>query len=563
MEVQNGPPREAARESGQVERLTAIWQEMEPRRRLVLVLALAGLVAVTVWLVRVASTPSMALLYAGLEPTAAAEVIAALEARGVPHELRGPAIYVPDGERDRLRLGLAAEGLPETDPAGYELLDTISGFSTTAEMFDATYWRAKEGELARTLIAAPGVKAARVHIANPVRRPFQRGAAPTASVILTGRAGAIDPAQAEAARYLVASAVAGLSPQSVTVIDAVAGVLLRAGEESPGRAPGLDGTDRAAEIRAKLERLLAARVGPGGAVVEVTVDTVMESETISERVIDPESRVAISTENEERTESAEGTNAPGLTIASNLPDAADTDTGTEAKRETSETRERTNYEISEVRRERVKLPGDVRRISVAVLVDGVETAAADGTRSWAPRPEAEIAALRELVQSAIGFDETRGDVVTVTSLEFTPPPVLGTEVEAGFMDLLALNAMTLIQLGVLALVALALGLFVLRPMLAGPTAAAASLPEPGQEGALLDAEGRLIAGPGAPGGPGGPGGIDASLEAAQEILDPATPETLPRMLRLREAIADKTDESTYLLKAWLESDAMLDEEEAA
>ncbi|MEM8741698.1 MAG: flagellar basal-body MS-ring/collar protein FliF [Pseudomonadota bacterium] len=546
-----------------MERLVSIWQAMEPRQRLVLGLSVLGLIAVLVWLVRVAAAPSMSLLYAGLDPPAAAEVVAALDGRGVTYELRGQAIYVPDGERDRLRLGLAAEGLPATGPAGYELLDSISGFSTTSEMFDATYWRAKEGELARTLIAAPGIRAARVHVANPQRRPFQRASQPTASVILTGRAGPVDAAQAEAARYLVASAVAGLTPQSVTVIDSTAGVILRAGEETPGTAPGLDGTDRAAALRLKLERLLAARVGPGKAVVEVTVDVVMETETISERVIDPDSRVAISTETEESSETSEGTNTAGLTIASNLPDAAATDPGQGTKRETAESRERINFEISEIRRERIKMPGDVRRVSVAVLVDGVETAGPDGLAVVAPRPDAELAQLEALVKSAIGFDEARGDVVTVASLEFTPGPDLGPAVEPGFADLLALNAMTLIQLGVLALVALALGLFVLRPMLAGGAVSPArdGLPAPldqaapGVDGTLNGPDGTALA--------GADPGLGASLEAAQEIIAPEGHDSLPHMLLLRGVIQDKPEETADLLRSWLESGVNLDEEEAA
>ncbi|GIX15506.1 MAG: flagellar M-ring protein [Paracoccaceae bacterium] len=529
-----------------MERLISTWQALEPRRRLVLVLGATALVAVLVWLARIAATPSLALLYAGLEPQAAAEVVAALEARGVPFELRGQAIYVPAAERDRLRLDLAAQNLPAPGPAGYELLDSLSGFGTTAEMFDATYWRAKEGELARTLLATPGVKAARVHIANPLRRPFQRGITPSASVILTGTAGPIDPARAEAARYLVASAVAGLSPEQVTVIDSLAGIVLRAGEGGPTAAPSPVASDRAEALRGRLERLLAARVGPGRAVVEVSVETVMESETITERVIDPDSRVAIATDSAEKSESAEGTNAPGLTVASNLPDAANTGADTPSKRQSSETRERTNFEVSEVRRERVKMPGDIRRISVAVLVDGIETTAPDGSVQRVPRPAEELAQLEALVKSAVGFDEARGDVVTVTSLAFTQPPELGTAAAPGLTDRLGLDPMTLIQLGVLAAVALALGFFVLRPLLAPPRQEIVT------EGGEDAPEAGLLTPPET---------LESSLEAARSVVAPETADTLPRMALLREVISDRPEEATAVLRAWLEGD--VPEEEAA
>lgn len=102
-----------------------------------------------------AAQPSMTLLYSGLEPGAAGEVVQALEQRGVVHEVRGRAIYVESGQRDELRMTLASEGLPQNNSKGYELLDTLSGFGTTAQMFDAAYWRAKEGELARTNRVVP------------------------------------------------------------------------------------------------------------------------------------------------------------------------------------------------------------------------------------------------------------------------------------------------------------------------------------------------------------------------------------------------------------------------
>ena len=131
----------------------------------------------------------MSLLFGGLEARAAGDVIAALDQRGIPYDVRGGAIYVPTAQRDTLRMGLASEGLPTNGSQGYELLDSLSGFSTTSQMFDAAYWRAKEGELARTILASPHVRAARVHISTSATRPFQRDQAPTAAVTVTTAGG--------------------------------------------------------------------------------------------------------------------------------------------------------------------------------------------------------------------------------------------------------------------------------------------------------------------------------------------------------------------------------------
>ena len=128
-------------------------------------------------------------------------------------------------QRDSLRMTLAAEGLPANSGAGYELLDGLSGFGTTAQMFDAAYWRAKEGELARTIRANPQIKSARVHIAQAPEMPFQANVPPKASVTVTTAGGGLSTAQARAIRHLVAAAVPGLLPEAVAVIDSVGGLI--------------------------------------------------------------------------------------------------------------------------------------------------------------------------------------------------------------------------------------------------------------------------------------------------------------------------------------------------
>lgn len=501
---------------------------MDSRRRIIV--ALAGLAAaIAVWgLASVATRPAFGLLYAGLEPSAAGGVVSALEARGVPYEVRGDSIYVEEGQRDSLRLALAADGQPQTGAAGYELLDGLSGFGTTAQMFDAAYWRAKEGELARTLLALPQVRRARVHIANPVRRPFEAAASPTASVSVSVGAGALGEAQARAIRYLIASAVAGLSPGDVTVVDAENGKVLTEDQGPDGVAGGEDRSDR---LRQNIEHLLEARVGRGAVVVEVMVDADLNSETVKERVLDPQSRVAIHSDTQESSENSQGENA-GVTVASNLPgNQAGGGGGTSSS--ANETRERVNYEVSEVLRESIRRPGAIRKITVAVLVDGVRTPGAGGEAVWAARPEPELAALKELVESAIGFDAARGDVVTIRSLEFSLPPDLGTEAVSGAGDFLAANAMSLIQLGVLSAVALLLGLFVLRPML-GRQAEEAELLE-------LQASREALT---------GPEGLADSIALAGEVID-ARGVAADRIEALRGAVLERQEETTALLGDWL------------
>ncbi|WP_246209755.1 flagellar basal-body MS-ring/collar protein FliF [Pikeienuella piscinae] len=443
-------------------RLTLSWGAMEPRRRAMLAVGAIALVIVLGLFARIVSQPTMALLYSGLDSAAASGVIEGLERQGVSYEVRGDAIYVASDVRDRVRITLAGEGLPAAGEAGYELLDGLSGFGTTAEMFDAAYWRAKEGELARTILASHRVIRARVHIAQAKRRPFEREKPVTASATVTTSSGALGRKQAEAIRYLVASAVSGLSIQNVAVIDQENGVILRSGETESDAGDDTDARARA--LQESVTRLLEARVGAGGAIVEVALETQRASETLRERLLDPESRVAIHTDTEESTDSANGA-AGAVTVASNLPDGDVEGGDDKSTRESAKTRERVNFEVSETVRETVRPAGAVSRITVAVMVDGVRSD--DG---WEPRPAEELDALRDLVESAVGYDEARGDRVTIESMEFVETAPLGTVAEAGITDVLAANAMSLIQIATLALVALMLGLFVVRPILsvAGP-----------------------------------------------------------------------------------------------
>lgn len=503
---------------------------MSARRKVSSVIGLVVILIVLGALVRAATTPAMALLYSGLDSTAASGVIEGLEREGVLYEVRNRAIYVPINVRDRVRITLAGQGLPATGEAGYELLDDLSGFGTTSEMFDAAFWRAKEGELARTILASSRVIRARVHIGQTSRRPFEREVPMTASVTISTSSGALSRQQAEAIRYLVSSAIAGLASQNVSVIDQENGVILRSGEENAETGAG-EPARQASVLKRSVERLLEARVGPDSAVVEVSLETIRDSETIRERVLDPTGQVVIHTDTEDSSQASEG-DVNAVTVASNLADGDVEGAGGDSTRQSSSTRERVNYEVSEVVRERVRPPGDVRRISVAVMVDGVREEAADGTIQWSPRPDEELAALQDLVKSAVGFDEARGDIVTIQSLEFSDPPAAGTVVEAGFMDLLSVNAMALIQIATLGIVALMLGLFVVRPILRIEDTPLVTV----DESASIEA----------------PEAIEVVSAGAAEALDLEAAD-IDQIEELRAVVDDAPDDAVRLLRNWLEA----------
>lgn len=531
-----------------------VWMKLGIKRQLIVIAATSAMFFAILAMARMTTAPSMTLLYAGLESSAAGDVVRSLEQRGVVFEVRGGSIFVDSKARDELRLTLASEGLPANGNRGYELLDQLTGFGTTSQMFDAAYWRAKEGELARTIVANPAISMARVHIASTGSNPFQRGVTPKASVSLTPNGGTISPAQGKAVRFLVASAVAGLAPEDVAVIDAN-GSLIGATEES---APSVGGDDKAQVLRDRVQRLLEARVGFGNAVVEVSVDTVTESEAIRERSFDPDGRVAISSDTEERTNTAEGTGGGDVTVASNLPDQKGGAGGDKSSSQNSETRERINYEVSETEREIIRAPGAVKRLSVAVLVNETTVLNDVGEPVSQSRDPAEMDALRELVSSAVGFDAERGDIITLKSMALQSVAPSGTAASVSLMDQFDLDLLSAIQMLVLAVVTLILGLFVIRPVLTkqpaevpamigsqdlenstsegGDIAELSSLP------AVIDAEDMGNAQMTA-----GSGDVIAMQNSDLERLPPEDP-----VERLRNMIGERQEETVEILRGWLE-----------
>lgn len=528
-----------------MQKLKDYWNERSNAQRMTLIGAfLAAFMAVGAFAWLANRTP-LALLYGGLDAAQAGAVVAEIEKSGAAYEVRGDSIWVDTAQRDRMRMTLAGKGLPATGSAGYEILDGMSGFGTTSQMFDAAYWRAKEGELARTILALPNVKTARVHLAVPATQGYRQPSGGAASVTLTTDGGPIDRAQARALRFLVSSGVPGLAADRVTVIDAERGIVASADEAAPA--------DRAAEMKRNVQQMLESRVGGGNAIVELNLDIVTESEQLVEQRFDPNERALISQESEETSGQSTNSDRGAVTASSNLPAGQDTQGG-ESRATNSENRQRANYEVSRVTRVIVRQPGATRRLSVAVLVNGMTQQNADGEPVVMPRPEPELQTLRELVASAVGFDEARGDVITVRSLPFAALSAEGTLAErAGMWARLDPNGLA--RLGLIGLFALLVAAVILRPMLraraALPNGASAAAAGP----ALLDGSGAGAAPlPDLPLAPPAP-----EPELALPSLSMAVPEyefvnasgSADPVARLRDLMRERKQESLQLLSGWI------------
>ncbi len=430
-------------------------------RQLTLAAALMGVIFAMTFMVRGVTQSPMALLYSGLDASHAGEIVEELNQRGVEYEIRGAAIFIPERDRDAVRFALAKDGLPRQAVQGYELLDDVNGFSVTSEMYNATYWRAKEGELTRTILAIPGVSSARVHIGASLRSGFSRAqSSPTASVTVA-TSSTMSKSQAEAIQYLVALAVPGLSPEEVAVIDAAAGVIAGPGLGDV-EAPAVIAETQSGALEQKILRLLDARVGPGNARVSVSVDVSRERQRVSAVTFDPESRVIRNRTTTDTSETSTGGGTAGLTVASNLPQDAQGAGGDTSSTENST--ESVSYEVNETRTETERLPGEIERISVAVLLNdqalGIDPAADAGA-------VAQIAdEFQQLVASAAGLDLSRGDSLTVELMPFQTPALEElTDAPGLFEQLMQRYFWSALQAGLLGLVVIILGVGVVRPLL--------------------------------------------------------------------------------------------------
>ncbi|WP_374308338.1 flagellar basal-body MS-ring/collar protein FliF [Dongia sp.] len=441
------------------------------------------------------TTPGMALLYGGLDSTDSAAIAAKLEETQVPFEVKGDGsqIYVPDDQVGRVRLAMAGEGLPNGGSIGYEIFDRADALGTTNFVQQINQLRALEGELGRTIRALRQVKGSRVHLVMPKRELFSRDKAePTASVVVTLQ-GQLEKEQVAAIQHLVASSVPGMKTANVSVIDDKGHLLARGGSDDDLSTATADEMRRSFELRMTqaIEDLLSQTLGAGKVRAEVNTELDFNQVTTNTESFDPEGQVVRSTQTvDENEQSQERSANNNVSVANNVPNPpapAGGGAGDTANSTTQRTEETVNYEISKKVQTEIKHSGDVKKLSVAVLVDGTYTTAADGTRAYTARPQAELDQISTLVKSAVGFSAQRGDTVEVINMQFAEPEVV--EEGISILGLEKNDLMRIAELVVLSLVAVLVLLLVVRPLLnrllAIPVAAPEQFAIAGPGGAAL------------------------------------------------------------------------------
>ena len=438
-----------------------------------------GLMAFFGFIMMRANQPEMSLLYGQIEAAEGGRVIEKLKSMGIPFEVKGDGsqIYAPAGDISRLRMELAQDGMPSGGGVGYEIFDKQDILGTTNALLSINQIRALEGELGKSIRTIQGIQAARVHLVIPKRELFSENKQePSASVMVRMKGLTnLSATQVQSIRYLVSSAVPGLLLDQVSIVDD-RGNLLARGKDSKESKDSLIMQQTAQReyeqrISKSIEALLDRTLGLNKTRVEVSVDMDFDQVSSTSVQYDPEGQVVKSqTTNEEGVTAHETSGSEGVSVQAALPAGQDnpSSSGNQNHNQTSNTEENVNYEISNTTKTYVKELGAIKRLSIAVMVDGTYKKKDDGTQEYQPRSEEEITKLKELVKTATGFKEDRGDVISLVNLKFSeiPQDAIPEEKDKPF---LGLNMNKLIELGITALVVL-IGLFtVVKPIVSSLT----------------------------------------------------------------------------------------------
>jgi flagellar M-ring protein FliF len=432
----------------------------------------AGVVAVLVALVMFMGKEPNELLYSNLDLKEASQVTQALDQAGIKYETKGDGstIMVARDKVASARLMVAGKGLVSSGSIGYEIFDSNNALGQTDFVQQLNRQRALQGELERTIKAMQGVNSVRVHLVLPKRQLFEEDAEQPSAAVTIG-IGAREPGSdmVHAIQNLVSSSVPNLKAEKVTVIDQHGKTLSAPSDSS---LAGQEAQDRKTEAEARIAKtvkdMIDGVLGPGKARVNVTADLDLNRVTTQEEKFDPDGQVVRSeSTNEQGNSETKNDDTSGVTATSNVPGQGANSGFQQLGSRSNANESVTNYEISKSVKTTVQEPGTIRKVAVAVAIDGITAPAGkDGKPgAYTPRTAQEIQQIEELVKTAVGFDAARGDQVKVTNIKFPTPEDQGLEKQGLLAGFDKNDIMRFAELGVLGVVALLVMLFAVRPFI--------------------------------------------------------------------------------------------------
>lgn len=390
-------------------------------------------IALVIWLSFKLAAPPMSLLYTNLSEQDSALIISRLESTNVPYAVtnNGKDVSVPVAKVLMLRMSFAQEGIPKTGAiVGYEIFDKTESLGTSQFVYNVNLVRALEGEIARTISSLAPIQNARVHLVIPKKELFSKVANdPSASVVLQMKGSqTLSKQEVAAVSHLILTAVSGMKLDNITIIDNRGRPLKLANTDENNVAAMTDAAEeyqKAIESRYKetIEDLLEKSMGVGKIKANIAAEINFDREVINSEVYDPEGQVVRSKKVSELNDS-ETEQSAEISASTNIQGSGSTGGGTGKK--SSRTDEVTNYEISKTITNKISESGRIKRLSIAILVDGMysiqqnpDNPSAETQINYTPRSQDELDKIKALASSAVGLDTKRGDKIEVINMRFS------------------------------------------------------------------------------------------------------------------------------------------------
>ena len=409
-------------------KFTAFWSGRTMAQRALIGGLTVMVVAVFILLILWLNQPDYRVLYTRLYPEDAARVVQMLQSKKIPYQIKddGQTLLVPADQVYDLRLEIAGEGSLHGQGIGFEIFDDVK-IGQTDFIQHINYQRALQGELARTISEFPQVDRARVHLVIPHKSLFiEEQSSPTASVVIKLKDGEeLSKKEITGIVNLVAMSVEGLEKNRISLTDMNGQPLYEADEDEMS---GLSTTQLEykhqveRQMEKRIQELLAPAVGAGKVIARVNAELDFSQKTITKELYDPDTTVVRSETRTEETTQGRANMDGGVPEANFRGDGF---TGSQSTQDSTRESRVTNFEINKEEQSIVTPVGELKRLTVAVIVDGTWQTVDGAEPVYVPRTEDELAEYQRLVQRAIGFDENRQDAVEVSNISFGPPEALG------------------------------------------------------------------------------------------------------------------------------------------
>lgn len=430
------------------------------------------LISFFVYLATKLNTGDYAVLYTDLEMEDAKQIVQHLETANIKYQLtkNGTEILVPEEDVNKMRIDTADLAMASKGSnVGYEIFDNTDALGSTNFVQNVNLIRALEGELARTIRSVDHIKSARVHLVLPKREMFSREEQmPTASVVIKTDGGKLSLESIHSIQQLIAAAVPKLDVKNVSIVDSAGNLLTNNFEDEEAVTVANNEALRLEQERKmslQVQNLLEKSVGEGKVRAQVNLDMDFDQIVTNEEIYDPDSQVVRSQATVTDNSTTDNVEQP-VSVAQNIPNGDMVAAGTGSVSRKSRTEETVNYEISKVVRNKVKNSGTIKRLGVAVIVDGIYERNAEGKVVYRDRTPEEMEQIRSLVKSAVGFDAERGDMVEVANMKFASnQPEIETVSEVLIMGFTKDELIRIAEGIGVAIVAILVILLVIRPLI--------------------------------------------------------------------------------------------------